>query len=242
MSETKRYTGMQSFGIGVLLLGASAVLSLLRTSTLVMIAMCAAAAVGEFLMAYGALAAGKYSRAFRTGGILLLIAALLRTAGPMIHMIDGAGTAEKLALFEAGAAACAALFDIAGVIAVMRGCMQIAKEREIGKSLAVITSILYPLVFLCGQALPILLAVKYAGERTMVLGGILIASIVVFLTAFLAAAASQSAFRKIETEYEPDPGSRRHVERPDAAQGARNGSKRGSRGRNRNRSGRAGSR
>lgn len=215
MKEQKRYKGMQSFGIGVLLLGASAVLSLLRTSTLMMTAMCSAAAVGEFLMAYGALAAGKYAKGFRSGGVLLLLAAILRTAGPLIHMLELADTVEKLAVLEASAATLAALLDAIGVMCVMAGCMRVDNERQIGKSLAVISFVLYPVIFLFGQALPILLAVRYAGERQMVLSGIMLVAILVFLTAFLAAAASQSAFRKIETEYTPDPGKRRHVERPD---------------------------
>ena len=62
MKEAKRYKGMQSFGIGVLLLGATAVLSLLRSSMLLMTVFCAAAAVGEFLMATGALGAKNTRR------------------------------------------------------------------------------------------------------------------------------------------------------------------------------------
>ncbi|MCR5134547.1 MAG: hypothetical protein K6B12_02825 [Clostridiales bacterium] len=221
MKEDKRYKGLQSFGIGVLLLGATAVLSLLRSSTLMMSVCCAAAAVGEFLMAYGALAATKYSKKFRTGGILLLLAAFLRTVGPAIHMLDIAGRTEKMAMLEGGAAALAALLDVLGVIAVMQGCVRVDKERRIGKGLAVIAMIAYPVVLLCGQAVPIILAAKFAGERSLVISGITIAALMVFLVAYLAAAASQNSFRKIEMEYEQEPGTRRHVRRPEAADGRR---------------------
>lgn len=221
MKEEKRYNGLQSFGIGVLLLGATAVLSLLRSSTLMMSVCCAAAAVGEFLMAYGALAASKYRKTFRTGGIFLLLAAFLRTVGPAIHLLDMAGRTEKMALIEGGSAALAALLDVIGVIAVMRGCVSINKERKIGKGLAVIAMMAYPVVLLCGQAVPIVLAVKYAGEHTLVIGGVTIAAILVFLVAYLTAAASQSSFRKIELEYEQEPGTRRHVRRPERTDGRR---------------------
>lgn len=219
MKEDKRYKGMQSFGIGVLLLGATAVLSLLRSSTLMMSVTCAAAAVGEFLMAYGALAASRYGKSFRAGGVFLLLAAFLRTAGPAMHMFAIAGTSEKMAVLEGGAAALAAVLDAVGVIFVMDGCVQVDKERKIGKGLAVIAMVVYPVILLCGQAVPILLAVRYAGERTMVLGGVTIAAILVFLAAYLSAAASQGTFRKIAVDYEQEPGTRKHVSRPPRKEG-----------------------
>ena len=214
-TEEKRYKGMQSFGIGVLLLGATAVLSLLRSSTLMMSVTCAGAAVGEFLMAYGALAAAKYGKSFRSGGILLLLAALLRTVGPALHLLSVAGTSESMAVLEGGAALLAAVLDAAGVFMVMRGCLGVDRKREIGKGLAVVAGTAYPVVAVCGQLVPIVLAVWYGGERTLVLGGVTIAAILVFLTAYLTAAASQSAFRKIVVDYEQEPGTRRHVQRPD---------------------------
>ena len=229
MSEEKRYKGLQSFGIGVLLLGATVVLSLLRSSTLMMSVSCAVAAVGEFLMAYGALMAGKYGKAFRNGGILLLLAAFLRTVGPALHMMEIAGTSETMAVLEGGAEVLAALFDAAGVFLVMRGCLQVDKERGIGRGLAVIAMVAYPVLLLCGQAVPIVLAVWYSGNRTLVLGGITIAALLVFLAAYLAAAASQGAFSKIDVDYEQEPGTRRHVKRPDEDTGDRK--KRRSRGR-----------
>ena len=229
MSEEKRYKGMQSFGIGVLLLGATVVLSLLRSSTLMMSVTCAVAAVGEFLMAYGALMAGKYAKQFRAGGVLLLLAAFLRTVGPALHMMSIAGTSENMALLEGGAEVLAALLDAAGVILTMRGCLQVDRERGIGKSLAVIAMVAYPVLSICGQAVPIILAVWYSGERSLVLGGITIAALLVFLAAYLAAAASQSSFGKINVDYEQEPGTRRHVRRPDEAGEGRK--KRRSRGR-----------
>lgn len=223
MKEEKRYKGMQSFGIGVLLLGATAVLSLLRSSTLMMTVTCAAAAVGEFLMAFGAMTAAQYNRSFRKGSIFLLVAALFRTVGPALHLLEVAGTSETMAVLEGGAAALATILDAVGVAAVMRGCIKVGREREAGRGLAVTALGVYPPVAVIGQAVPIILAVWFGGERTLVLGGITIAAILVFLAAYLAAAASQNAFRKVAVEYEQQPGTRKHVKRPEQGSSRKRG-------------------
>jgi hypothetical protein len=144
-------------------------------------------------------------------------------------MMEIAGTSESMALLEGSAATLAMLLDAAGVVMVMRGCLAVDKERGIGKSLAVIAMGVYPVVAVCGQAVPIIVALWFSGARTIVLGGITIAAILVFLAAYLAAAASQSSFGKIDVDYEQEPGTRRHVQRPESGGGTRK--KRRSRGR-----------
>ena len=214
MKEAKRYKGMQSFGIGVLLLGATAVLSLLRSSMLLMTVFCAVAAVGEFLMATGALGAKKYAKAFGIGGVLLMLAAICRTVGPLLHVSKSSGVSEGMALTATVIAGLAAILDIFGVWEVMDGCLRVAKERKLNRSLISLAMVLYPVTMLLGQLLPVLLAVRAAGDRSAVLSGITLATILCFLISFLTAAASQGAFRKIEVDYEQTPGTRRHVERP----------------------------
>ncbi|MBQ2217357.1 MAG: hypothetical protein II418_00325, partial [Firmicutes bacterium] len=133
MKEAKRYKGMQSFGIGVLLLGATAVLSLLRSSMLLMTVFCAAAAVGEFLMATGALGAKKYAKAFGVGGVLLMLAAICRTVGPLLNVSKSSGLSEGMALTATVIAGLAALLDAVGVWEVMDGCLRVAKERKLNR-------------------------------------------------------------------------------------------------------------
>lgn len=214
MKENKQYKGMQSFGMGVLLLGATAVLSILRSSTLMMTIFCAGAAVGEFLMATGALGAKKYAKAFGNGGVLLMLAAICRVAGPLLYASKGSGTSESMALTATLMAGLAALLDAFGVWFVMQGCLRVSKERRLNRSLPSLTLILYPVIMILGQLVPVILAVLFAGDRAAVMSGITLAAILCFLVAFLAAAASQGAFRKTDVDYEQAPGTRRHVERP----------------------------
>ena len=214
MKESKRYNGMQSFGIGVLLLGATAVLSLLRSSMFLMTIFCAVAAVGEFLMATGALGAKKYAKAFGTGGVLLMLAAICRTAGPLLHVSGKSGVSESMVMAATVIAVLAAVLDAFGVWEVMRGCISVDKERRLNRGTAALALVLYPVTMLLGQLLPVVLAVRAAGDRAAVLSGVTLAAILCFLISFLVAAASQSAFRKINVDYEQEPGTRRHVERP----------------------------
>ena len=214
MKEDKQYKGMQSFGMGVLLLGATSVLSILRSSTLMMTVFCAGAAVGEFLMATGAFGAKKYAKAFGTGSIFLMLAAVCRIAGPLLYASKGSGASEGMALTATLMAGLAALLDAFGVWSVMQGCLRISKERRLNRSLPSLALILYPVTMLLGQLIPVILAVRFAGDRAAVMSGITLASILCFLVSFLAAAASQGAFRKIDVDYEQTPGTRRHVERP----------------------------
>lgn len=214
MKDNTQYKGMQSFGMGVLLLGATAVLSLLRAGTMMMMVFCAAAAVGEFLMATGALGAKKYGKAFGTGGIFLLLAAVCRTAGPLLFMSRTSAVSEQTAVLANLIAVLAAVLDVIGVWMVLGGCMRVCKERKLNRGLASLSMTLYPAVMLLGQAVPVVLAIRFAGDRSIVLGAVTLTAILCFLVSFLVASASQGAFRKTDVDYEPAPGTRRHVERP----------------------------
>ena len=150
MKEAKRYNGMQSFGIGVLLLGATAVLSLLRSSMFLMTIFCAVAAVGEFLMATGALGAKKYAKAFGTGGVLLMLAAICRTVGPLLHVSGKNGVSESMVTIAALIAVLAAVLDAFGVWEVMRGCIRVSKERRLNRGTAALALVLYPVTMLLG--------------------------------------------------------------------------------------------
>ena len=63
----------------------------------------------------------------------------------------------------------------------MDGCLRVAKERKLNRSLISLAMVLYPVTMLLGQVLPVLLAVRAAGDRSAVLSGITLATILCFL-------------------------------------------------------------
>ena len=193
MRYEKDTKGLQTYAIGLLLLGATCVISLLQLGREITVCFLSIKTIAVLLMAAGLLSASTREPGFRGAAVIFVLDGILSIALVVLAVIGLAGRSEMWVTVEFDIMAATILMDIIGTILTLSGCRCLLEnERFAGrtdkwKRKTHGYGLLYALVMLGGPAVPIGLSLISMEDDRITFYGITGAAVVVFLVSVMVA-------------------------------------------------------